>query len=80
MTIDENTKLTDILEAYPWLPEELGRTEPRAKPFLNMMNSPLAKRALKTATVADAAKYLRRPAERLLSRLDSVIRDYESRH
>ena len=45
-----------------------------------MMNTPLAKGMLKKATVADAAKYLKRPAERLLSRLEGVIRDYESRH
>ena len=80
MTIDENTKLKDILDAYPWLLDELKRTEPRAKPFLAMMNTPLAKATLKKATVADAAKYLKRPSERLLSRLDGVIRDYESRH
>lgn len=79
MDINENTRLTDILAAYPWLLDELGRTEPRAKPFLAMMNTPLAKGVLKKATVADAAKYLKRPTERLLNRLDAVIRDYESR-
>ena len=79
MIIDENTRLTDILNAYPWLPDELGRTEPRAKPFLAMLKTPLAKGMLKKATVADAAKYLKRPAGRLLSRLDAVIRNYESR-
>ena len=79
MIINENTKLTDILAAYPWLLDELARTEPRAKPFLAMMNTPLAKAALKKATVADAARYLKRPAGRLLSRLEAVIRTYESR-
>ena len=80
MIIDENSKLTDILAAYPWLLDELGRTEPRAKPFLAMMNTPLAKGMLKKATVADAAKYLKRPASRLLAKLEGVIRSYESRH
>ncbi len=80
MIINENTKLTDILAAYPWLPDELARTEPRAKPFLAMMNTSFARTALKKATVADAARYLRRPAGRLLSRLEAVIRSYESRH
>ena len=80
MIIDKDTKLTDILAAYPWLPEELGRSDPRAKPFLAMMNTPLGKVTLRKATVADAAKYLKRPPERLLSRLEGVIRDYESRH
>ena len=38
MIINENTKLTDIMAAYPWLLGELGRTEPRAKPFLATLN------------------------------------------
>ena len=80
MTINENTKLTDILAAYPWLLDELARTEPRAKPFLAMMNTPLAKMTLKKATVADAAKYLTRPASKLLEKLDGVVRNYESNH
>lgn len=80
MTINENTKLTDILAAYPWLLDELARTEPRAKPFLAMMNTPLAKMTLKKATVADAAKYLNRPASKLLEKLDGVVRNYESSH
>ena len=80
MIINENTRLTDILNAYPWLLDELARTEPRAKPFLAMMNTPLAKGMLKKATVADAAKYLKRPASRLLSKLEGVIRNYESSH
>ena len=79
MHIDENSKLTDILAAYPWLPDELLRVEPRAKPFWTMLQTPLGKRMLKNATVADAAKYLKRPAERLLTKLDGVIRGYESR-
>ena len=80
MIIDENSKLTDILNAYPWLLDELARTEPRAKPFLAMLNTPLGKGMLKKATVADAAKYLKRPASRLLSKLEGVIRNYESSH
>ena len=79
MHIDENSKLTELLAAYPWLPDELLRVEARAKPFLAMMQTPLGKRMLKNATVADAAKYLKRPVERLLTKLDGVIRGYESR-
>lgn len=80
MTIDESTKLTDILAAYPWLPEELGRTEPRARPFLALLRTPPGRAMLKRASVADAAAYLKRPAGRLLARLEALIRDYESRN
>ena len=80
MTIDESTKLTDILAAYPWLPEELGRTEPRARPFLALLRTPPGRAMLKRSSVADAAAYLKRPAGRLLARLEALIRDYESRN
>ena len=79
MTVDENTKLTDILAAWPWLPEELGRTEPRAKPFLALMRTPPGKGMLKRATVADAARFIDRPVGRLLTRLEEMIRAHESR-
>lgn len=77
MEIQPSTKLSEILEAYPWLPQVLEETDERAKPFLAMMDSPLAKRALRTATVSDAAKFLKRPPERLLSKLQHVIDEHE---
>lgn len=76
MKLAETTRLADILETYPWLSGTLGETVPGAKPFLALMNSPLGRNALKTATVADAAAYLGRPAGRLLSRLEDVIREH----
>ena len=79
MHIDENSKMTDIVAAYPWLPEEICRVEPRAKPFWTMLQTPLGKRMMQHATVGDAARYINRPVERMLTRLDGVIRDYESR-
>ena len=51
MQIDGQTKLTRLLETYPWLLDELARTEPRSKPFLAMMNTPLAKTAPSSAPV-----------------------------
>ena len=49
-----DTPLRDILEAYPWLPEEL----------------------IRRSTVADAAKRVGQPVEKLLERFDRMIRDH----
>lgn len=73
MEITEQTKLRDILDENPWLPEALKMEDVRARPFIAMMNSPLGKNALKTATVADAARYLNRPAQRLIDELNRVL-------
>ena len=53
--------------------------ETRSKPFLAMLQTPIGKRMLKNASMADAAKYLKRPVERLLTKLEAVICGYESR-
>ena len=77
MDITENTPLRDILERYPWLPGELERVEPRAKPYLAMRSSPLGKKALAHATVGDAAAFLRQPPEKLIGKLKALIAQVE---
>ena len=74
MTIREDTPLRDILAVYPWLIDEAVQLDDRFR----LLKTPIGRMLLKKATVADAAKYLKRPASRLLSRLEGVIRNYES--
>lgn len=69
MTVNENTKLKDILAAYPWLPEELIRRDARFK----KINSPLVRGLIQRFTVADAAKYTGYDAELLLSEFRKLI-------
>ena len=52
MEINENTRLKDILAAYPWLPEALIQIDGRFK----LINNPIGKMLIRTATVEDAAK------------------------
>ena len=69
ITVNENTKLKDILAAYPWLPEELIRRDARFK----KINSPLIRGLIQRFTVADAAKYAGYDAELLLNEFHKLI-------
>lgn len=67
-----DTPLRDILEAYPWLPEELIRLDARFR----ILRSPLTQALIRRSTVADAAKRVGQPVEKLLERFDRMIRDH----
>ena len=52
MEINAQTKLTDILDKYPWLPDELAKLDGRFK----IIKTPVGKMMIKNATIADAVK------------------------
>ena len=68
MSYNENTKLSQILSEYPWLEEEL----PKRYPELKAMDNPAARFMLKRMTV-------KIPADKLLAKLESVIREHEGK-
>lgn len=74
IAVNENTRLTEILAAYPWLPEELIRRDERFK----KLNSPLVRTLIKRFTVADAAKYAGYPVDVLLNELAGLIAQREA--
>ncbi len=51
MEINAQTKLTDILDKYPWLPDELAKLDGRFK----IIKTPVGKMMIKNATIADAS-------------------------
>ena len=71
--VKADTPLRDILDAYPWLPEELIRLEPRFR----IIRSPLMQVLIRRSTVADAAKKVGQPVEKLLDRFEQIIREHE---
>lgn len=73
ITVDENTRLKEILDAYPWLPDELVRRDERFK----RIKSPLAKPMINHFTVADAARYAGYPAEELLRQFHQLVAQRE---
>ncbi len=61
MEINAQTKLTDILDKYPWLPDELAKLDGRFK----IIKTPVGKMMIKNATIPCKATALRRPSPRL---------------
>ena len=59
MEINAQTKLTDILDKYPWLPDELAKLDGRFK----IIKTPVGKMMIKNAPCKATA--LRRPSPRL---------------
>ena len=73
MEINEQTKLRDILAAYPWLPDALIQMDARFR----IINNPIGKVLIRTATVADAAKKAGYPASQVLEELKKLIERHE---
>jgi len=52
MELSKDTKLKDILEAYPEVKEKIAEINPKFK----MLNTPVGKMMLKKATIADMSE------------------------
>lgn len=74
MEINEKTKLKDILAAYPWLPDTLVQMDDRFK----IINNPIGKLLIRTATVSDAAKKAGYPVDQVLDELQKLIVRHEA--
>ena len=73
MEFNENTKLADILAAYPWLPEAAAKLDKR----LEIINSPLVKMFIRRATLADASKRSGYPLDDMIRQLKKLIDEHE---
>ena len=73
MEINEQTKLKDILTAYPWLPDVLIQLDSRFK----IINNPIGKMLIRTATVGDAAQKAGYPADQVLEELNKLIEKHQ---
>ena len=73
MEINENTRLKDILAAYPWMPDALIQIDSRFK----IINNPIGKMLIRTATVKDAANKAGYPVDRVLEELKKLIAKHE---
>ena len=73
MTINSNSKLADILAAYPWLLDELVKVNNKFK----MVKTPMGKIMLKKATVADMSRKSGMDETVLIEKLNELIRSLE---
>ncbi|MGI6257405.1 MAG: hypothetical protein ACOYJU_04995 [Anaerovoracaceae bacterium] len=69
MNITKETKLSEILERYPWLREELPKVNEKYK----MMNTPLGRMMIKKATIADVSKRSGTDEQVLIGKLTKLI-------
>ena len=76
MEINEKTKLTDIMAAYPELTKKLLQDEKIAA----LISSPMAKLMLKRATIRDAALFSGEPVQDLIDELNRLILLEESKN
>lgn len=75
MIINSNTKLADILAAYPWLLDELVKVNDKFK----MVKTPMGKIMLKKATVADMSRKSSMDETVLIEKLNEMIRSHEGK-
>ena len=73
MKINRNTKLSDILNAYPWLPDELIKIDGRFR----IIKTPVGKMMIKNATIADAVQMTGLQENVLLSELNKLIESHK---
>ena len=73
MNYDEKTKISKILDEYPWLEKEL----PRRYPDLKAMDNVAGRFMLRRMTVKDASKLSGIPVEKLLKMLGDLIAEHE---
>ena len=74
LNVTPETRLADVLDAYPWLPGALIDRDPAFK----KINNPVVKALIRRSTVVDAGKYAGYPAERLIAELDRLVEARES--
>ena len=69
MEFNKNTKLKDILAAYPWLLDELVEMDERFR----IMKTPPGKLYLRKATIEDLSKKAGKTPEKLIDKLNRII-------
>ena len=74
MEFSAQTKLTDIIAAYPWLPGEMVKMDKR----LAIINSPMGKMLIRNATLSDASARTGYPLDTIVSELEKLIAAHEN--
>ncbi len=69
LPLKEETRLKDIVSAYPWLKEEAVKLDGRFR----MLDSPLGKMLLKKATIADASRYTGFGTHEIIAEITKMI-------
>ena len=74
MTINRNTKLEDLMKAFPWLMDEAVKMDPKVK----ILNNPVGKAFLKKATIEDLSKKAGVSVKEIMDWLKETIENHRS--
>ncbi len=72
MTINRNTKLAELMKAFPWLMDEAVKLDPKFK----ILNNPVGKAFLKKATIEDLSKKAGVSSNEILDWLKETIESH----
>ena len=73
MEITGDTKLKDLIEAYPWLKNEIPQISDKFK----MLNTPMGKIMLGRATVSEMSKKSGMDVDMIISRILELIKEHQ---
>ena len=73
MEITNDTKLKELIKAYPWLIDEAVKEDERLK----VLRTPLGKMMIGKADINEAAKRSGYPAEKIIEKIREAIRKHE---
>ena len=69
MEFNRDTRLADVLKAYPWLPDELTRIDVR----FGILKTAVGRMMIKNATIADAVDKTGLKEDELIAQLQGLI-------
>ena len=73
MIIEENTKLKDLLDKYPYLEEEAIKIDDRFK----IVQSPIGKMLLKKATIKDLSDKANLEPQVIIDQIRTMIEEHD---
>ncbi len=73
MEITKDTKLTDLLDQYPWLKEEMSKINNKFK----MLNTPMGKMMMGKATISEMSKRSGMDADAIIGKLCELIEAHQ---
>lgn len=74
MDLSRDTKLRDLLAAYPWLVDEAVKIDKR----LGVLRSPLGRALIRRADVAEAARRMGVPSEEVIRKVEELIEKHSA--
>ncbi|MBE6510989.1 MAG: DUF1858 domain-containing protein [Methanobrevibacter millerae] len=70
--INENTRLTDILDEYPWIKDELPKIDKKFK----LLKTPIGKVMMRKADVSEMSRRSGMSVDEIISMLNNLIKNH----